>query len=631
MQAKKKKINQRWLVMGVTLSSLSVGTGLVTANAQAATTEQRVSASDLASSQSTAAANSSSSMDGSNQSQKASNQSQSGTSSVAASSDGHEATSAAASAVAKTAPTPTSNAVKPTARVAQQQLAAAAPTSSAATGIDWNNWQKDGGNALNTGTWSEQPSTDGYTKQVNITNMNAYVSPQGDTATTVWIQRYRVLYYHADITDWSAITVTNMATGMVYVIPKTAVIQQLSPISGTEAIYWYFPQVPGFVTQQTTPATTFNMQFEITFHGDSSLRLVTLSTPRISGELVKMYYKDAVTGATIASQDVYGTSASIDANLGIIVAKPITGYTATNWNYYKNNDTVVTAGTGGVYGPATLTTDKQAVIFYYKSNKTAMITYVDDTTGQPLATDLVTGLEEDPIEYETTARVKGYEAQGYQLVSDGFSDGGTGTFTSDSGQQTYAVYLKRLAPPVTPPTKLTNSKPVDQPIPPAMVESVSVPQDQPVVLVTQLVIQVGHQFTEQPVPVSETVDQPMRWQLPKQPRARVEQPLEPLAATNTPVTADQKPGVYPVSWGKQVMMLVAAPIVTFKRRSTRVIWSNVSSKQRIQRENDAIFKRFDNQILKRGGQRDPQTNGTWLGMIARRLSGRARFGQKMMD
>lgn len=61
---------------------------------------------------------------------------------------------------------------------------------------------------------------------------------------------------------------------------------------------------------------------------------------------------------------------------------------------------------------------------YYSTTQTATVTYKDDTTKQTLgAVDTVTGLAGSTSSYSTAARIAGYEAQGYTLVSDDAANG----------------------------------------------------------------------------------------------------------------------------------------------------------------------------------------------------------------
>ena len=55
--------------------------------------------------------------------------------------------------------------------------------------------------------------------------------------------------------------------------------------------------------------------------------------------------------------------------------------------------------------------------------KKAVITYVDQTTGQTLANDQVGGKSGEAINYSTADKIKYYEDRGYVLVSDEFPTG----------------------------------------------------------------------------------------------------------------------------------------------------------------------------------------------------------------
>ncbi|MFK4887361.1 MucBP domain-containing protein, partial [Lactococcus petauri] len=60
---------------------------------------------------------------------------------------------------------------------------------------------------------------------------------------------------------------------------------------------------------------------------------------------------------------------------------------------------------------------------YKKSTQVANIHYIDDTTGTTLKSDKATGDSGSSINYTTEDKIKEYEAQGYELVSNSFKDG----------------------------------------------------------------------------------------------------------------------------------------------------------------------------------------------------------------
>jgi len=88
-------------------------------------------------------------------------------------------------------------------------------------------------------------------------------------------------------------------------------------------------------------------------------------------------------------------------------------------------------------------------IVYVKADQKAVITYVDQTTGQTLANDQVGGKSGESINYSTADKIKYYEDRGYVLVSDEFPAGAH--FDNDASvDQTWTVTLKHGETPVGP-------------------------------------------------------------------------------------------------------------------------------------------------------------------------------------
>ena len=88
-------------------------------------------------------------------------------------------------------------------------------------------------------------------------------------------------------------------------------------------------------------------------------------------------------------------------------------------------------------------------VVYRKADQKAVITYVDQTTGQTLANDQVGGKSGEAINYSTADKIKYYEDRGYVLVSDEFPTGAH--FDNDASvDQTWTVTLKHGQTPVGP-------------------------------------------------------------------------------------------------------------------------------------------------------------------------------------
>lgn len=85
-------------------------------------------------------------------------------------------------------------------------------------------------------------------------------------------------------------------------------------------------------------------------------------------------------------------------------------------------------------------------IYYVYSRivQKAVINYIDDTTGEILKTDTVTGLAGQLINYETDDKIEEYVSQGYKLVSNTFKDGEEKFDSDESTDQVYEVHLRKV-------------------------------------------------------------------------------------------------------------------------------------------------------------------------------------------
>ncbi|MEO5283625.1 mucin-binding protein [Limosilactobacillus allomucosae] len=92
---------------------------------------------------------------------------------------------------------------------------------------------------------------------------------------------------------------------------------------------------------------------------------------------------------------------------------------------------------------------------------TGTIKYVDDTTGKTLSSsDLPSGAVGSTIKYTTADKIKAYEDQGYELVSNNFADG-TQTYAKEGND--FVVHLKHKTQTITPndPTPVTPGQPIN--------------------------------------------------------------------------------------------------------------------------------------------------------------------------
>ncbi|MCP9615231.1 mucin-binding protein [Levilactobacillus brevis] len=96
----------------------------------------------------------------------------------------------------------------------------------------------------------------------------------------------------------------------------------------------------------------------------------------------------------------------------------------------------------------------------YSPIQKAIINYIDDTTGKTIASDSVTGNSGEIINYSTGNKILNFQKQGYELVSDGFSESDTYD-DDDTVDQNFTVHLKHRLTPVKPTDPQTPGTPIN--------------------------------------------------------------------------------------------------------------------------------------------------------------------------
>ena len=105
--------------------------------------------------------------------------------------------------------------------------------------------------------------------------------------------------------------------------------------------------------------------------------------------------------------------------------------------------------------------DTTVTVTYSNNQVSGTIKYIDDTTGVELDSDnLPSGKIGSKINYTTADKIKAYEDQGYELVSNDFADG-TQTYAKTGND--FVVYLKHKTQTITPndPTPVTPGEPIN--------------------------------------------------------------------------------------------------------------------------------------------------------------------------
>ncbi|WP_458523931.1 mucin-binding protein, partial [Lactiplantibacillus plantarum] len=79
-------------------------------------------------------------------------------------------------------------------------------------------------------------------------------------------------------------------------------------------------------------------------------------------------------------------------------------------------------------------------VTYVANKETAKVTYIDDTTGKTLSSQDLSGDYGTTDSYRTADSIKGYEDQGYELVSDNYPTTGV-VYDQDGVVKSYEVHL----------------------------------------------------------------------------------------------------------------------------------------------------------------------------------------------
>ena len=103
-------------------------------------------------------------------------------------------------------------------------------------------------------------------------------------------------------------------------------------------------------------------------------------------------------------------------------------------------------------------TDKTVTVTYTPNQQTALVTYYDDNTGQPLgAVDQLSGKSDQTLTYTTAQRLKEYVDQGYELVRDETGGQPITLDHDDKVTQSYVVHLKHRTETVSRTKQITQT------------------------------------------------------------------------------------------------------------------------------------------------------------------------------
>ncbi|URL82720.1 LPXTG cell wall anchor domain-containing protein [Limosilactobacillus fermentum] len=104
--------------------------------------------------------------------------------------------------------------------------------------------------------------------------------------------------------------------------------------------------------------------------------------------------------------------------------------------------------------------DIEKTVTYVANKEAAKVTYIDDTTGKTLSSQDLSGDYGTTDSYRTADSIKGYEDQGYELVSDNYPTKGV-VYNQDGTVQSFEVHLTHGTTPVGPNNPQTPGEPIN--------------------------------------------------------------------------------------------------------------------------------------------------------------------------
>ncbi|MFV8212532.1 mucin-binding protein [Streptococcus pluranimalium] len=203
-------------------------------------------------------------------------------------------------------------------------------------------------------------------------------------------------------------------------------------------------QVPVDPTNPTNPKDGSTLELTRTVTRTIEYKYIDENGQEASATVIQTAtFTRTATVNMVTGEVTYGDWASEDAELDAVDSPVIDGYTPN-----MANVPALTVDTA--------TEDQSVVVIYTPDTQKATISYVDETTGETITVDEVTGGSDSPIGYTTTDRIKALEEQGYELVTDGYPT--DSVYDKDGNvDQNFTVTLRQKQVPVDP-TNPTNPK-----------------------------------------------------------------------------------------------------------------------------------------------------------------------------
>ena len=192
-------------------------------------------------------------------------------------------------------------------------------------------------------------------------------------------------------------------------------------------------------TTQTSESQTVNETIHYVYKNGDKAADDYQATP--------LNFTRTVTTDKVTGEKTYG-SWSADQSFAAVTSPTIKGYTPDQ----AQIDTItgITADSAAIEKTVTYVANKEA----------AKVTYIDDTTGKTLSSQDLSGDYGTTDSYRTADSIKGYEDQGYQLVSDNYPTNGV-VYNQDGTVQSFEVHLTHETTPVSPNNPQTPGEPIN--------------------------------------------------------------------------------------------------------------------------------------------------------------------------
>ena len=219
------------------------------------------------------------------------------------------------------------------------------------------------------------------------------------------------------------------------------IVANVVNITGGESHRWDIHPQPTQPTQptQTSESQTVNETIHYVYKNGDKAADDYQATP--------LNFTRTVTTDKVTGKKTYG-SWSADQSFPAVTSPAIKGYTPDQ----AQIDTIT--------GITADSADIEKTVTYVANKEAAKVTYIDDTTGKTLSSQDLSGDYGTTDSYRTADSIKGYEDQGYQLVSDNYPTNGV-VYNQDGTVQSFEVHLTHGTTPVGPNNPQTPGEPIN--------------------------------------------------------------------------------------------------------------------------------------------------------------------------